>query len=56
MKVNMDFLPGVPREMKALATAVYVSMHYKINGKMMIIQSVTLRFIGIGESNWSMNL
>lgn len=44
------FLPGVPREMKQMATDVALPYIHKISGHSMIIQSTVLRFIGIGES------
>lgn len=44
------FLPGVPREMKQMATDVALPYIHKASGHSMIIQSTVLRFIGIGES------
>lgn len=44
------FLPGVPREMKQMATDIVLPYIHKLSGHNMIIQSMTLRFIGIGES------
>lgn len=43
------FLPGVPREMKQIATDEIFPLLQKKNGKSMI-RSTVLRFIGIGES------
>ncbi|MHA6251224.1 competence/damage-inducible protein A [Oceanobacillus sp. CAU 1775] len=44
------FLPGVPREMKALFTDDVLPFLYKLTGKQEVIQSSILKFIGIGES------
>ncbi|MYL42181.1 competence/damage-inducible protein A [Virgibacillus massiliensis] len=44
------FLPGVPREMKALATEHLFPLVQQLVGKNEIIKSKVLKFIGIGES------
>src|SRR5699024_4799711 len=44
------FIPGVPREMKQMATDTVFPYILSKSGKNMIIESKTLRFIGIGES------
>lgn len=43
------FLPGVPREMKQIFTDAVMPMLVDLNGKI-IIKSMVLNFIGIGES------
>lgn len=48
--VHWIFLPGVPREMKQIFTDDVLPFLKKINGEM-IIQSLVLKFIGIGESS-----
>ncbi|HIS28740.1 MAG TPA: competence/damage-inducible protein A [Candidatus Avamphibacillus intestinigallinarum] len=49
------FLPGVPKEMKAL-TKEYVLPYLRKQQKNTIIESLTLRFIGIGESKLETDL
>lgn len=44
------FLPGVPREMKQMATDQALPYLSKLIGQEMIIKSMVLRFTGIGES------
>ncbi|MFS0751778.1 competence/damage-inducible protein A [Oceanobacillus sp. 1P07AA] len=44
------FLPGVPREMKHISQEELFPFLEKLTGKQRIIQSVVLKFIGIGES------
>ncbi|MFD1336175.1 competence/damage-inducible protein A [Oceanobacillus iheyensis] len=44
------FLPGVPREMKHISQEELFPFLEKVTGKQRIIQSVVLKFIGIGES------
>lgn len=44
------FIPGVPREMKQMATDTVFPYILSKSGKNMVIESKTLRFIGIGES------
>ena len=43
------FLPGVPREMKSMATNTVFPYLQKLNGDS-VIKSKVLRFVGIGES------
>src|SRR5699024_1185817 len=44
------FLPGVPREMKQMTKDHVIPYLKKLTGEEMIIKSMVLRFIGIGES------
>lgn len=44
------FLPGVPREMKALFTDDILPYLYRLTGREQMIKSTILKFIGIGES------
>ena len=44
------FLPGVPREMKQLASDYVFPYIQKLTGEKEIIKSAVLKFIGIGES------
>lgn len=44
------FLPGVPNEMKSMFTNEIIPYLYKITGQKQLIQSMVLRFIGIGEA------
>ncbi|MBU5267728.1 competence/damage-inducible protein A [Virgibacillus proomii] len=44
------FLPGVPREMKALAQQYMFPALQQLMGKEELIKSVALKFVGIGES------
>ncbi|WP_121639876.1 competence/damage-inducible protein A [Virgibacillus sp. Bac330] len=55
MKLTYDgctwvFLPGVPKEMKALVREYMIPSIQKLLGKKEIIKSVLLKFTGIGES------
>ncbi|PAV30070.1 competence/damage-inducible protein A [Virgibacillus profundi] len=49
-KSTWAFLPGVPREMKQLATDDVFPHLQKLTGNKDIIKSTVLKFIGIGES------
>ncbi len=44
------FLPGVPREMKHLASGSVFPYLQKLTGEKQVIKSMILKFIGIGES------
>ena len=44
------FLPGVPREMKAMFKEDILPYLYKLTGKEQMIRSTILKFLGIGES------
>lgn len=44
------FLPGVPREMKAMFKDEILPYLYKLTGKEQMIRSTILKFLGIGES------
>ena len=44
------FLPGVPREMKAMFSAEILPYLYRLTGKQQMIKSNILKFVGIGES------
>lgn len=45
------FLPGVPREMKQMARDDVFPFILKLSDQKMVIQSTTLKFVGIGESD-----
>ncbi|WP_152656336.1 competence/damage-inducible protein A [Oceanobacillus sp. CFH 90083] len=44
------FLPGVPREMKHISSEELFPFLENVTGKQQVIQSIVLKFIGIGES------
>lgn len=50
MNKTWVFLPGVPREMKQMFTDTVLPYLKKEAGHQMIIQSMIMRFIGIGEA------
>lgn len=49
-KKTWIFLPGVPRELEQMTTDTVIPYLIDLSGREMVIESLVMRFIGIGES------